>query len=277
MMTGPSEGCQGATGSEGYAGQRFTPIECRTVLGSVGRLIVIVAAAALPACAARSGSVPRPFPGAPVPPQATATPTEPAPLPQPGDEPRVATAPAPRPESLSAEPPVAPPEAAPSWPSTILTTALDLLGTPYRNGGSTPAGFDCSGFVQWVFAQLGAALPREVREQAVVGSEIDRAELRPGDLIFFRTTAGRTSHVGIVVDGESFVHAPSSRGVVRVERFTGPYWSRRFVGVRRVDATATASAVAGVQAQARPDHTTDAAVASRPTRAARTRRVSGPR
>ena len=118
--------------------------------------------------------------------------------------------------------------------ATKLGIALGLRGVPYRNGGSDPRGFDCSGFTQYVFAQAGTALPREVRDQFLVGSPVAPGEQRPGDLIFFTTTAPGASHVGIAIGGEQFVHAPSSRGVVRVESMSLPYWSRRLVGIRRI-------------------------------------------
>ncbi len=120
--------------------------------------------------------------------------------------------------------------------AALLQTALSLQGTPYRNGGTTPAGFDCSGFTQWVFARHGLLLPREVRDQYERGTSVGRREAQPGDLVFFTTVAPGPSHVGIMVDAERFVHAPSSRGVVRVERLALPYWDRRFVGVRRLRA-----------------------------------------
>jgi cell wall-associated NlpC family hydrolase len=112
--------------------------------------------------------------------------------------------------------------------------ALTFRGTPYRNGGSDPSGFDCSGFVQWVFAQHGTRLPREVRDQYRVGDEVDPADVAPGDLVFFETVSKGASHVGIAIGGGEFVHAPSSRGVVRVERYTSSYWGPRWVGARRV-------------------------------------------
>jgi cell wall-associated NlpC family hydrolase len=121
-------------------------------------------------------------------------------------------------------------------PSTqgLLATALDLRGTPYRNGGSDPSGFDCSGFVQWVFARHGMRLPREVKDQFLAGELIDRDEVQPGDLVFFQTVSRGASHVGIALGNEQFVHAPSSRGVVRIEKFTSGYWDQRWVGARRV-------------------------------------------
>lgn len=117
-----------------------------------------------------------------------------------------------------------------------LDIALRLRGTPYRNGGSNPRGFDCSGLTQYVFGQIGTFLPRETRDQFGVGAAVPIGAQRPGDLVFFTTTAPGPSHVGIVVDAARFVHAPSSRGVVRIESLELPYWSRRLVGIRRLEA-----------------------------------------
>jgi cell wall-associated NlpC family hydrolase len=125
----------------------------------------------------------------------------------------------------------------PIAPDTIVSTAMMLRGTPYRNGGSDPSGFDCSGFVQWVFAQNGVRLPREVREQYGTGGKIDLRDVKAGDLLFFETVSRGASHVGVAIGGDQFVHAPSSTGVVRVERFSARYWATRFVGARRIAAT----------------------------------------
>lgn len=137
-------------------------------------------------------------------------------------------------------PPAAPaetPDLVPTPPavvSTLVQTALDLRGTPYRNGGSDPRGFDCSGFTQWVFARTGVRLPRETREQYVLGDVVEPGTQQPGDLVFFRTTSKEVSHVGIVLGDDRFVHAPSSRGVVRVESMNLPYWRQRLMGIRRL-------------------------------------------
>jgi cell wall-associated NlpC family hydrolase len=114
-------------------------------------------------------------------------------------------------------------------------TALGLRGIPYRNGGSDPNGFDCSGFTQYVFAQYGIALPREVREQFRVGKAVKADDLAAGDIIFFATTDPGPSHVGIAIGGDEFVHAPSSTGVVRVEHLSSSYWSPRYLGARRIN------------------------------------------
>jgi len=123
-----------------------------------------------------------------------------------------------------------------SIPQTdVIATAMALRGTPYRNGGTEPSlGFDCSGFVQWVFAQHGTILPRETREQYDEGRKVRRDDVQAGDLVFFETVSHGPSHVGIALGAGQFVHAPSSRGVVRVENYTSSYWASRWVGARRV-------------------------------------------
>ncbi len=118
--------------------------------------------------------------------------------------------------------------------SAVVESALALQGTPYRNGGAAPPGFDCSGLVQYVFAEHGIRLPRSSRDQFDRTTAVPRDSLSPGDLVFFQTAGHGPSHVGIVIDADRFVHAPSGNGVVRVEHLSAEYWSRRFVGVRRV-------------------------------------------
>jgi cell wall-associated NlpC family hydrolase len=163
------------------------------------RLAAVLLAVTLIAACASSGAVPKPFPGSP-----------------------------------EASPPAAPP-APRTDAASIVKDALALRGVPYRNGGTDPKGFDCSGLVQYVFAKHGVTLPRGTREQLDHGTEVRLAAIAPGDLIFFSTTASKeASHVGVAIGGDEFVHAPSSRGRVRVEKFSAPYWSRRIVGVRRL-------------------------------------------
>lgn len=115
--------------------------------------------------------------------------------------------------------------------------AMDLLGIRYRRGGSSPeSGFDCSGFVSHVFREgLGLMLPRSSKEMSRSGQEVDRDELRPGDLVFFNTMRHAFSHVGIYLGDNQFVHAPRSGGRVRIEDLRQGYWMKRFNGARRIN------------------------------------------
>jgi cell wall-associated NlpC family hydrolase len=120
-------------------------------------------------------------------------------------------------------------------PGPLVGTALSLRGAPYRDGGGDPSGFDCSGFVAYVFAQQGQFVPRTVAEQYQLGAAVARDGILPGDLVFFSTIAPGASHVGIAVSSTEFVHAPSSSGVVRVESLSAGYWASRYVGARRFE------------------------------------------
>ena len=127
-------------------------------------------------------------------------------------------------------------------PYGVTGTALSLRGAPYRWGGTTPAGFDCSGFTQYVYGRHGVRLPRQAADQYRVGARVGREDVRAGDLVFFTTIAPGASHVGLALGNDEFVHAPSERGVVRVERLSGSYWSRRWVGARRMTGRQPAAA-----------------------------------
>jgi cell wall-associated NlpC family hydrolase len=113
---------------------------------------------------------------------------------------------------------------------------VSFVGVHYRNGGDDPArGFDCSGFVWYLFARNGLKVPRTVGEQYRAGRQVETRDARAGDLVFFNTTGVSPSHVGILLEGNEFVHAPSTTGQVRVERLTARYWAGRFVGIRRLE------------------------------------------
>ena len=117
----------------------------------------------------------------------------------------------------------------------VAGTALSLRGTPYRNGGSDPAGFDCSGFVRYVFGQNGVSVPRTVTEQFRAGTPGRRAGSSSRAIWCSSPRSARARHTsGIAIGGDEFVHAPSSTGEVRVERMSASYWATRFVGARRV-------------------------------------------
>ncbi len=116
----------------------------------------------------------------------------------------------------------------------LTNSALRFLGVPYVFGGTSTSGFDCSGFVQHVFAMLGIGLPRTADAQYDVGRPAVGGP-RPGDLVFFDTYGG-VSHVGIYLGGGKFVHASSSHGVM-VSHLSDSYWAARYVGAKRLIAS----------------------------------------
>ncbi len=120
--------------------------------------------------------------------------------------------------------------------SELISVAMSLIGTPYRSGGTNAgSGFDCSGFVQNVFADVAQyELPRIAKDQAAATTAIKKSELRPGDLVFFNTMRRAFSHVGIYVGDGKFIHSPRTGAVVRVESMNTSYWVKRFNGARRV-------------------------------------------
>jgi cell wall-associated NlpC family hydrolase len=115
---------------------------------------------------------------------------------------------------------------------TVLETALGQLGRPYLYGGGDGEGFDCSGLVQHVYAEVGIALPRTAREQRSAGRVIALRQAEPGDLVFFGIRSG--IHVGIYVGDERFVHAPAAGKDVMLASVTSPYWQNRLVQVVRI-------------------------------------------
>jgi cell wall-associated NlpC family hydrolase len=181
--------------------------------------MIVVLAIASAACAT-TGGTPRPFPGARV---TVAPPVT-----------RTTDAPADSPASLIDRR---------FDGRAIAQFALGFEGVPYRLGGSDPAGFDCSGLVQYVFAQYGIDVPRVVEDQYDVGKKIRPSDIKPGDLMFFNTKSrgSGASHVAIAIGRDSFVHAPNSTGVVRVETLASTYWGARYVGARRVSASNTSN------------------------------------
>jgi cell wall-associated NlpC family hydrolase len=120
--------------------------------------------------------------------------------------------------------------------SGLVINAMAFLGVPYKWGGSSyETGFDCSGFVRAVYEQsAGKLLPRQSHEQAAATQEIDRSDLKPGDLVFFNTMRRAFSHVGIYVGEGRFIHSPRAGAHVRMEDMRLSYWNKRFNGARSV-------------------------------------------
>ncbi|UOF88903.1 NlpC/P60 family protein [Fodinisporobacter ferrooxydans] len=115
----------------------------------------------------------------------------------------------------------------------IIQIAKGLEGTPYAWGGTSPSGFDCSGFTKYVFSQIGIDLPRTSEDQYNNGTSIDKSALKPGDLVFFNTYGSGASHVGIYLGGGNFIHAASEK--VQIDSIDNPYyWQSRYVGAKSV-------------------------------------------
>lgn len=115
----------------------------------------------------------------------------------------------------------------------VISTANTFIGTPYIFGGTTPTGFDCSGFTQYVMVNNGIKIPRTAATQYLIGTAVNRNNLKLGDFVFFETYQPGASHVGIYIGNNSFIHASSSAGVT-VSSLSNSYWNIRYVGAKRV-------------------------------------------
>lgn len=119
----------------------------------------------------------------------------------------------------------------------VLVNALSLTGVKYSYGGKSPeTGFDCSGFVSYVFKQATSlTLPHSALAISQLGKTVSKNELKPGDLVFFNTLKSTFSHVGIYLGNNRFIHSPSAGGQVRVESMKDGYWETRFNGAQRIE------------------------------------------
>ena len=115
----------------------------------------------------------------------------------------------------------------------IIDTAASMLGQPYRFGGAAPGGFDCSGLVVYAAAGAGIQVPRTAHEQLGFGKPIPRGQVQAGDLVFMHL-AQKELHVGIAIDGERFIHAPSTGGHVRIDSLAASPYARGYLGARRI-------------------------------------------
>ncbi|MGG3955900.1 C40 family peptidase [Bhargavaea massiliensis] len=117
---------------------------------------------------------------------------------------------------------------------TLIAEAHKVIGTPYRAGGTTPKGFDCSGFVSYAYKKVGVSLPRSSEAMYKKGKPVSPKQLAPGDLLFFKTSKHKgISHVAIYIGNGRMIHATSSKGV-KVDSIYQSYWKQRFVGAKRL-------------------------------------------
>lgn len=116
----------------------------------------------------------------------------------------------------------------------IVSEAKEHLGVDYVFGGSSPSGFDCSGFVRYVYKQAGINLPRSSSEQYEVGKSVSKDDLAPGDLVFFKDTyKSGISHAGIYIGSNKFISASSSKGI-KIDSLSASYWAPKYAGAKRV-------------------------------------------
>lgn len=120
----------------------------------------------------------------------------------------------------------------PAKADSVITTAKKYTGVPYKFGGTTPSGFDCSGYTQYVFKQHGIELPRTADKQCTSGRYIAKGALQPGDLVFFAEKKS-IEHCGIYIGNNEFMHASSSKGI-RADKLTDVYWGPKYYGARRI-------------------------------------------
>lgn len=119
--------------------------------------------------------------------------------------------------------------------NSVVESTQDYKGTPYKYGGTTPAGFDCSGFVLYIFKKFDIKLPRVSGDQAKAGEAVEKDDLLPGDIVYFKETPkSKVFHSGIYIGDNEFISSTSSDGI-RIDSLDDPYyWGKRYAGARRV-------------------------------------------
>jgi len=116
----------------------------------------------------------------------------------------------------------------------VIPAAKKYIGVPYKYGGTTTRGFDCSGYIRQVFNEVGVSLPRTAAEMYKKGSIVSKSDLHVGDLVFFNTTGKPASHAGIYIGSGQFIHSSSSKGVT-ISNLSDPYyWGPRYIGAKRI-------------------------------------------
>jgi cell wall-associated NlpC family hydrolase len=121
-----------------------------------------------------------------------------------------------------------------AFAETPLSQAVkDGVGAPYKDAGTTKSGFDCSGYTAFVFAKFDIKLPHQSKSQAALGTKVEKDELRPGDLVFFKTDGVGISHVGVYVGDGKFYHSASNKGVV-VNKLNEKYYTQTYVTAKRI-------------------------------------------
>ena len=138
-----------------------------------------------------------------------------------------------RPEQIASAPSKLISGASPGLGSAAADAALGFLGTPYVWGGTSPSGFDCSGYTNYIYGKLGILLPRVAEDQAKVGQYVPKDQLQRGDAVFFADSSGYIHHMGLYLDGTRFIHSPKTGDVVKISDFGSGYYASQYAGARR--------------------------------------------